>query len=548
MAATSAYIKYGTFSFKGASGYPVPVISISKEQQRDGGGRPVGATVTINLEGKIYSAISGGNSGFSGLLTLESGLKKIFSSDGQNLTIGCGENDNSTKDNIVYSGIKITKYAADKTEDNWTTTINYSIELQSEVVDTGNNIYYVSSTQDDYTIETIDEYNFAKSPLDIGSLGFGKITYGAGSIYPLYRITRVLGAVGKFIPTGSGVGTSAVQNAKYWVNVHLTGIPKYTGVIDQGLYLYNFVRSVNTSDTEGSYKVTDTWLGMPDDKMGYIETFSVENTLDNTMLRTVTIQGTVKGLEPFQSGNIYNKDKVPYISGSLSGSLAELHNKDTKDTRIYNSKFIAAISGYSGIKPEIMNRVNSFANTGDRSFFSPLFKDGPFKNDRTRSNGYENAMNPIPYSIQEGFNPSEGTVTYNWVFNNRPINLIPGSISETLTIEDTSAVPIIASIFVLGRKLGPILQDLGTVTAATRNVTFEAIFPRPTGLKNLTFPVEHYNAVTGAVEAFNPGNMSSNPINGGVKSYIKQDSSTWNPTEGRFTKIKGWEWVRCITD
>jgi hypothetical protein len=545
--ATPSYIKYGDFSFKGASGYPVPSISISKEQQRDGAGKAIGATVTITLEGQIYSG--SGVTAFNNLLILESGLRNTFSIDGQNLTIGCGDNTSTT--NIVYSGIKISKYGASKTDNNWTSTIDYSIELQSEVKDASNSIFHVSQTQDDYTIETIDEYNWtARSPLILGSLGFGSPKYDAGLAYPLYRITRTLGAVGKFIPTGTGIGgsgLSAVSGAKDWVNFHLSQTPKYTGVIDKGLTLYNFVRSINVSDTEGSYKITDTWLGMPGNALGYIETFSVENTLDNTMLRTVVINGSIKGLEPFQSGNIYDTNSVTYITGGLSGSLATLHNSFTKNDKDYNNKFIAAISGYSGVKIEMLNRANSFANTGDRSFFPPLFKD-QFKSDRNRPNGYENAMNPIPFNIQEGFNPSEGTVTYSWTFNNRPINLIPGSISETLTVEDTSAIPVIASIFVLGRKLGPILQDLGTITAASRNVTFEVIFPRPTGLKNLAFPIEHFNAVTGAVEAFNPGNMSYNPINGGVKSYIKQDSSTWNPSEGRFTKIKGWEWIRCITD
>jgi len=531
--ASPAYIKYGDFSFKGISGYPVPSISISKEQQRDGGGRSIGAIVTISLEGQIYSG--SGEYGISGLLALESGLRKTFSTDGLNLNIGCGDTSSST--NIVYSGIKVSKYAANRTDNNWTSTIDYSIELQSDVIDSGIGIFFVNSTQDDYTIETIDEYNFAKGPLNIGPLGFGNITYNAGSSYPLYRITRTLGAVGKFRPTGTGVGTSAIQYAKDWVNFHLGLTPKYTGVIDKNLALYNFVRSVNASDTEGSYKITDTWLGVAGAKLAFIETFSVENTLDSSMLRTVVINGTVKGLEPFQSGAIYDNTKVAYISGSLSGSLSELHNKDTKFSDHFTStKFFSAMSGYSGVKQGMMDRVNGFANTGSQSFFIGH-----------RFGRNESAMNPIPSNIQEGFNPSEGTVSYSWTFNNRPMNLIPGSVSESLTVEDGSAIPSIASIFVLGRRLGPILQDLGTVSAATRSVTFEVVFPRPTGLSNIAFPVAHYAAINGAIDSFDPKNIGYNPGAGGVRSYIKQENSTWNISEGRFTKVKAWDWVRCIT-
>jgi hypothetical protein len=564
MAVTASYIKYGDFSFKGASGYPVPALSISKEQQRDGGGRAIGATLTFVLEGQIYS--SSGGSGFSNLLTLESGLRKNFSTNGLALSIGCGDS-TSTLDES-FSGVKITKYAANKTNNNWTTTIDYSIELQVDIAETGNGIFFVSSTQDDYTIETVDEYNFVQSPIKQLNDFFGNtnssitnngLTYDAGNSYPLYRITRALGAVGKFRPTGSGgVGISSIQNAKEWVNYHLEQNPKFTGVIaTTGLTLYNFVRSISASDTEGSYKITDTWLGVPSGKLpSYIETFSAESTLDNSMLRTLVIQGTVKGLEPFNTGSIYDSKALPYLSGSLSGSLDNLKPPLTRnkiDGQNQNSKFVMAMSGYSGIKQNMLCRVNAFANTGSVSFFPQSCPPGNPHNimfiAQGRPEGHENGMNPIPYSIQEGFNPSEGTITYNWTFNNRPLNLIPGSISESLSVEDSAAIPNIASIFVLGRKLGPILQDLGTVSAATRTVTFEVIFPRPTGLRNIaSLPIAHSVAVDSAIDSFDPIKVASDPGNGGVKSYIKANNTTWNISEGRLTRIKTWDWVRCVVD
>lgn len=556
--ATSAFIQYGSFSFSGVSGYPVPSIGISRDQQRDGAGRPIGALVSISLEGKIYTG--SGNTGFNHLLALESGLRNAFSSDGQTLTIGCGST------TTIYSGIKINKYSASRTDDNWTTTIDYSIELQSEVMNTGSGIFYVNSTQDDWSIETLEENSFAKSPLNAVLLGYGgNIEFGVGSNYPFYRISRTLGAVGKFVPTGTGgmvSGDSPVKNAKDWVNYQLNNSVKYSGMIS-GLVLYNFVRSISSSDTEGSYKITDNWLGVPSGTglKPYTETFTVESTLDTSMLRTVTINGTVKGLEPFNSGNIYNVNSAPYLSGSLSGSIADLYNNNAlKFNNNTNTKFYYAVSGYSGIKMAMYNRAAGFAynvrNTPTTTTPAPLTTastggfnfTNAFSTFNPAATRYEANLNPIPVTITEGMNPSEGTITYSWSFNNRPLNLIAGSISETLSVEDGFALPLVASIFVLGRKLGPILQDLGTISASNRNVTFEVVLPRPTGLRNLTFPIEHYKAITGIVESFNPTNLTNNPDAGGVRAYVKADQSNWNVSEGRFTKIKSWEWVKCITD
>lgn len=530
--ATSAFIRYGNFSFSGVSGYPLPAISISKDYQRNGAGKLVGATTSVNLEGKLFTG--SGNSGLPQLLTLESGLRNAFI-DGNTLIVGCGPT------STVFSGGKVARYAANKTENNWTTTIDYSIDLQFETnISTGNNpVFYVSSTQDEWNIETLDETSFSRGPFSLATYlpGYSNLTFDQGQYYPFYRITRTLGAVGKSIPDSNGVsGISAVQNAKSWINYQLGQNPTYTGVI--GLQLYNFVRSLNVSENEGSFRVTDNWIGVPSGvTIPYIETFNIESSVDSELLRTITIQGTVKGLELMQSGNIYNSALLPYLSGSLSGSLKPLYNDNTHLAGSNGTKFINALSGYANIKSMLYSRIQSAAATG------------------TMSNlGYTSAitsglspMNPIPMSISEGMNPAEGTITYNWTFNNRPRPYITGALSETLTIDDRHATPIIASLFVLGRKLGPILQDLGTFTSSTRTVSFEVVLPKPSSLIDLVFPSQHYSTITGVVEKFNPASFTIGYAGTqGIKSYVTSDTSNWNPKEGRLSKSKSWEWVKCI--
>jgi hypothetical protein len=211
------------------------------------------------------------------------------------------------------------------------------------------------------------------------------------------------------------------------------------------------------------------------------------------------------------------------------------------------TKFYNALSGYSGIKNVLYQRVQALAVTGNYGSYGAV-SNAPFafKNTFNRS---ENALNPIPVSVTEGFNPAEGSITYSWSYNNRPLNYIAGSISENLTIDDTFATPLVASIFVLGRKLGPILQDLGTITSSQRRVSFEVVFPRPSALRDLKFKNEQYSQVTGLIESFNPENLMPNnaTTQGGIKSYVKSDTAAWNITEGRLTKEKTWEWTQCYT-
>jgi len=164
------------------------------------------------------------------------------------------------------------------------------------------------------------------------------------------------------------------------------------------------------------------------------------------------------------------------------------------------------------------------------------------------SNAYVLQLNPIPISMTESHRKSVGEIDYSFEFNNRPLNLIQGSISESLTVNDTFPTQQIAEIFVLGRKLGPVLQDLGTVTSSSREVTLEVVIPRPRMIgQRLIFPTNIFTAATGLVEQLNPkytfGTLSAGGTN--IKSYIKNDTHNYNPLEGRLSITKSWIWQRA---
>jgi hypothetical protein len=312
-----------------------------------------------------------------------------------------------------------------------------------------------------------------------------------------------------------------------------------------GLLLYNFTRAISINAVEGSYRLTDNFIGVPSGAAlsggAYLESFTAESNLDNTYLRTVTINGTIKGLEPFNSGTIYATGSVG--GGSSQGGVTSGVGLSGTIYNIYGAhgisgttKFHNALSGYSGIKHgnRMFDRAQAFIEKANDA-------SGLFRRFFSRD---ENPMNPIPVSVTEGYNPAEGSVTYSWVFNNRPLNLVSGSISETLTINDTLPSQQIAEIFVLGRRLGPVLQNLGSYTAASRDVTFEVVLIRPSSLSGLRFPKTAYSSITGIIELFNPKYL----LAGQCDSYVKANTESWNITENRFVKQKTWVWTKCVGD
>jgi hypothetical protein len=509
-----SYIKYGNFQFSAVSGYPVPQVSISREYDRDGAGKQIGEKLIIGLEGQIY--YSSGQRGFQLLLQAESGLRQNFV-DGKNFELGCtGVGGGTTP--LVTGIAKILRYSADKTNDRWLNTIGYTIDLEINIAVTGSGIFYVSSVQDEWSMETLEDASYVNSP--IASLT-PNLQFNNGTGYPHYRVTRVLGAVGKYIPSGK----SSIENAKDWVKYQIASGISLTGMLS-GLQLYNFIRSTSVNDKDGSYRITDTWLATPSGAVsGFAESFSIDTSYDNSFQKTITIQGTVKGLEPFNTGLIYNSTN---IGTSASGSLMVNPGRIASE-----SKFKNAISGYSGIKNVMFDRARSFID-------NPNDASGIMKRFFGRS---ESPLNPVPYGITEGFNPTEGTVTYSWTYNNRPLNLISGSISETLSVNDSFPTQQIAEIFILGRRLGPILQDLGTWTTSNRDVTFEVVMPKPSSLSGLKFPRTAYQAITGIVESLNPSYIFGG--GGSCKSFVKANTENWFISEGRFVKQKTWQWTRC---
>jgi hypothetical protein len=381
---------------------------------------------------------------------------------------------------------------------------------------------------------------------------------------------------------------------------------------NEEIYLYNHVRATNVSESNGTFDITDTWLALSK-PTHYLEDYSVEVTQDNNFNVTVRINGTVQGLEIKKAGytegsalkqttthNAYNS--LPPAGVGLDRGKLDLQN--INEGAIYSAKYNNALEAWRNfVEPLLYARSNSLAmymvqgqttkinatnNTLDntngelnRSVWGgviPQVSDGGNFQIRYPQTNFgtcdyldkrENIILDTRFVNKTiGSDPTRGTITYSCEFNNRRgANQIKGATILSLNVQDSKPADVIAEMFVMGRKRGPILQDTGSKTAKTRQVSIEIQTTIP---RNMGEFDTRYNACpmwTGGIvykdllniidmlrpvlpDTWIPTKLadlrSKDPsitlINGSYAGqvYIKSDDETWNPIEGRFSKTITW--------
>ena len=153
-------------------------------------------------------------------------------------------------------------------------------------------------------------------------------------------------------------------------------------------------------------------------------------------------------------------------------------------------------------------------------------------------------LQPEPIAQSVSYNTREGTIGYSFSYNNRPPNCYTGALHETINISRNNPSEVHSSLTILGRAKGPILQDIGTVTASTTEVNIEAVIvPAPSGdCTGDLFIGSHSgrNFYSGLLD-----NVELN-ISGQYGTFFTtSDSETYDPRTGRYTRSKGWVHTLC---
>jgi hypothetical protein len=322
-------------------------------------------------------------------------------------------------------------------------------------------------------------------------------------------------------------------------------------------------------------------------KIGYTEDYTVSMSTEEAHIKNVKIQGQIKGLvkanNPLTSGlsgvipsyrdtSIRLNDLMmakPETSG-LSYTIPDARNGNTADvtsvnTSLQDTKYLNAEAAWiNDIKPYLFRRANLIMHSVDRnaSYINNNSTDSRAQNPIY---SYERPLNSNPVSSSETHDPRKGIINYSYEFSNK-FKYFDQTLSENITITDSHPTDVINEAFVLGRRLGPVLQDLGTSTSAKKEINLEIMVPPPTSIKG--FFMSHpdcplyiggtlFSSIRTLLDQLKPygdrptnvfgANGQRTPVtNDSGNLYVSSDTHSWEPTEGIYRRSVGWTYQHCL--
>lgn len=478
---------YGAYAFD-----PVPLLTFGLTFNKQGDGTPLSETLTINLRGTLVSTSGGGS--IVEIDDKQDQLREAFSTDGNLFEIKCDD------EVLLQCYPRVGSVNVD--EGVWVQKATYSIDLEFDEIAPGSGSDFVTAASEEWQIEFADDKAYHTWQLPDGS--------GADTLPYQLRLTHTLTATGKSVYRSGGLVRPAWQNARAWVLPRLGYDSTYignSGVFNLNAALfsaYNHLRSTSVGESEGTFSVTESWvvINSGDGIAGKaIEDYNISSRKSaETGLTTISIEGNIQGLETRDYGSSPN------------------------DFNITETKYAAASGYWNVVKNRILGRANIILDTIST----------------TRD------LNIIPRSESVGHNPTTGVITYAYEFDDRPSNCIEGAISESITVIDNDPVDIFASLVVLGKASGPVLQDMGTRTAFTREVNIEVVMAPSTGCPTNSSNVTLYLAQRPTAQVNNLISAFEDELEDTYNQVFKtQDSTSWNPREGRYSRSVSWTAGGC---
>lgn len=294
----------------------------------------------------------------------------------------------------------------------------------------------------------------------------------------VFNLTHNISAVGKrhYDEAGS-LAQEPWKNARDVVHP-LMGIDQdritASGVLnlDNTYSGFNHRRSENVGVSEGRYSVTETWVVASGN---VIDDYTVNTVVDNQEGTTqITVDGTITGLDTRDS-----------------------------DFNITQSKYNAARQYFDGIEPTLLSRAQDLSGETPTSA-------------------------PVRKTI--GRNILQGTISYSYEYDNNPDPCTSGAISESIEIIENYAGDVFASIPVLGRAAGPVLQDINTVTQTSRQLSIELVMPK-TDTCSVSVGIAAKPDVSSIVSGAKPV---------ATQVFKESDQEGWNWRTGRYTRNITW--------
>lgn len=429
---------------------PFPKYSISRSVSSVTDGGVINNVYSINIRGQVIidSSI---DLTVPGARQSNIHLKMI-----QKLQTGIDSNDNYGRLEIVpYGGqpnafdfidaklvsVEIPEPSEDSS---LTSSFDYNFVFEA-TVDASNrdisDILWLSSVEESWDVSLSDD----NSAQDTNAIQ-------TGEYHKNYTVTHTISATGKRSVDSSGsFDQSAWYHAKEWVKTRLVDSPAdailqdFFGSNDftqfdpkffsdaaeviavdlSGYQFYNHIRIPQSSLTGGTYSVTETW----------------EASLSSASLELdVSIQ----------------EDQNRIVQVSVEGSVTGRNTEDYGSKLI--SRYQSALNYYQILEPNIYNIANYHYSTV-----------------------YSNVLRQIPISKTVGRNTRNGTISFNFTFDDSP-QLIPNTISSSLKISDNNEfrdVRTVAIIPIIAKLTGPEIQNMNTTPERRRTLQFDCVMDRP---------------------------------------------------------------------
>lgn len=492
---------YGSYSFR-----PVPFLRITKDYAKTSDGTRIGTLYRTTLNGTIVNTNPGGlSSVMSGQDVLKSGLAQ----DGRLFLVQC---DGGT---VLSAYPRINSINFDTSDNNWVNTCPYSVEMEfddqiappSSLSDVTWQPPYLQSASEEWNVEFVDDKSYYSWSLDTG---LDRPPFQL-------RMTHNVSAVGKMHYGPSGLVKSAWEQARDYVVPKLgfdSSILASSGSlnINSGLYsAFNHTRTQNINETDGSFAVTESWL--------------VINT--GTGIAAIANHRAVEDFTVTSRQSIEKGEYTVTIEGMVQGL----------EQRSWGS---SPDAGFSITRSKDINAQAYFRDIENKLYYRALYAIGYGANFGVYT------LNTDPVNQSVAVNPIAGTISYNYEYNTRPSNCIAGALTENISVNDNNPTDLFATLTVLGRTNGPILQSLGTVTAATREVSIECVMapftgcPTTSGTASGLLAASPRTAVATLLCAFQADLQGRNGY-----VFKNADTERWEPKSGRYSRQVTWTYQQC---
>ena len=204
----------------------------------------------------------------------------------------------------------------------------------------------------------------------------------------------------------------------------------------------------NIDIRDGNYSVSENFVAIPsgdfNDGRPIIHSNNVSIAPGEDGLSQISIDGVIRGLNTIQFEN----------SGDMGHTLYPTRHEDNSfrnANEYYNDYVLGRIAGGTSLSSRVYHLA---LRASELDWLHPKAK-----------------------SSSKGLNFSEGTISYSFSYDDRPPNIIQGSVSEDISVNDTHPGQIFATIPVIGRNQ-PVLQYLNSRSEYKRSLSINVQMPK----------------------------------------------------------------------